>query len=810
MLIIAINILNQGGINMATPKFCSHCGNPLPPGSVFCPKCGTKVILPVEEEKPVEEEIIKEEIPPKQEEPVKEVEVQPEEKEEAPVIEEPKIEEPVVEEVKEEEPVIEETKEEIIEEEPVKEEIPEEEVKEELPPKEEQPEEKEPVVEEPEVKEPATEEQPSQPIKNSEPSLAKTILMMGGAYIFGHIEPTKQEIEKDEGDDLLEPRKKYTQFLKKEHEENTIAYFDDLVKQSGVDIDENRRTISERNKLAASKAVLDKKVGKANKTPLIGLGAILSGLALGTLMVMGILAYTGAEIWPAQYNPLVLIVACVLLGIGIIMIIAGAIHIKRVKKSLQPKIDALQSKMDEKEAEARAQMEPLNRLFDFNILNVLLRKTTPLIRVDDHPDMKKVEALMNKFGWDHDMGRYNSTMYMKTGSIKGNPFLLYKCRKERTVNQTYTGTLTITWTKKVTIGKTTTYMPMTQVLTASVVKPRPDYYDDCEFVYGSEAAPDLSFSRHPMIKDYTEKGLKKLYNEREKYVDKYIKDHPNFTPLGNDEFEDFFDGLDRDNEVQYRLLFTPLAQISMLDIIKNREPFGDHFSFYKRKMVNKITVIGTPNIEHEGDPRLFQGFSYDDMRRNFIDMNGKYFYSMFAQLAPLLAIPLYQQYPTDEYIFKRDKERPFSSDLCEMLSNRFYPRYFAPDGCATSLMLKTDNIRVKDNSVQADIYAYGYQRIAHTEYISKLGGDGYWHDVPVTWYEYIPVQKVTPFVVHETYLNKFEYETVSKEKEYQEIYRAGVRGNDFSFYKGYFTFIKGTNAEYAPSPLNEVIKNTLK
>jgi hypothetical protein len=63
----------------------------------------------------------------------------------------------------------------------------------------------------------------------------------------------------------------------------------------------------------------------------------------------------------------------------------------------------------------------------------------------------------------------------------------------------------------------------------------------------------------------------------DKLEEKAVKAGKTFTKLGNDEFEAFFGADDRDNEVEYRLLFTPLAILNEMDLIKNPAPFGDDF-----------------------------------------------------------------------------------------------------------------------------------------------------------------------------------------------------------------------------------------
>ena len=749
---------------MAFPKFCSKCGASLYPGSKFCAKCGNKIIIP-EDETVSDDELVKEVAPIEEETPVVE---------ETPVIEE--AEETLKEEPQEE--VVEEAKEEVSE--PV-EEVKPEELK----------------VEEP------------KPIDATRVILSTAAL---AGYVFGVNQNEPKETKEDKVGDLLEPRKKFVEQLEREHEESTNQLFDELVKTSGVDINLNSETMSEYHKLAKTRdSLINKKAKVSGSKGLAGLGGFLLTISLAGLIILGVFAFTGlTEDFDFLKNNLtsILIGLFVGFGISILLFVIMGIKSKIGNKKYNPKIEEVEQRMKELEEMGYQQLDPLNKTFDFNIMNHLMRKTTPLILLDDHPDMNKIEMLINKYKWNCPGGRYVSTMYMKTGSILGNPFILYRGRNERTVQETYTGSLTITYTRKVTIGKNTTYMPIVQTLTASVTKPRPDFYNDLTLVYGSEAAPNLSFSRQPMIHRYDQKSLTKLFKEREKYIDDYARKHPEFTPLGNDQFEDYFDGVNRDNEVEYRLLFTPLAQQAMLDLITNKEPIGDTFSFRKNKMVNTITLSGHLDLDFEGDPRVFMGFDISEMKKRFINLNKTFFKSMYFHLAPLMAIPLYQQYPSNEYIFKRDQEGAFSTTLCEMLANRFYEQYFAHSACNTPLILKCQEYRVVGNSIQCLIHSYGYHKVAHTEYCPRLGGDGHMHDVPVVWYEYQLVEKTTPFVIHESFINKAQYGLYSQDEDYQKIYR-GLNIGQFSFFKGYFTFIKNDDEKYDPTSLNEFLEKKI-
>lgn len=54
--------------------------------------------------------------------------------------------------------------------------------------------------------------------------------------------------------------------------------------------------------------------------------------------------------------------------------------------------------------------------------------------------------------------------------------------------------------------------------------------------------------------------------------------------MGDAEFDVLWGATDRDHEVEFRLLFTPLAKKQLLDLMKDKEiAYGDNFNFFKRK-----------------------------------------------------------------------------------------------------------------------------------------------------------------------------------------------------------------------------------
>ena len=67
----------------------------------------------------------------------------------------------------------------------------------------------------------------------------------------------------------------------------------------------------------------------------------------------------------------------------------------------------------------------------------------------------------------------------------------------------------------------------------------------------------------------------------------------------------------------------------------------------------------------------------------------------------------------------------------------------------TDCILKTKQVKTGDEESTINVTAYGYRSEDRVTYISKYGGDGRWHDVPVYWQEYIPVTGHGSFYIKE-------------------------------------------------------------
>ena len=502
--------------------------------------------------------------------------------------------------------------------------------------------------------------------------------------------------------DLLEPELLYTRELKQKHHDNVVNYFNKLVEKAKTDKDANKATCSKYYKECAKLEVLNKKSRNLN---------ILKGL---------------------------FIFLCLLIA-GIFLLI---FVYKPKRKALDAEISKQQQIIQELLDEANAQMASLNYLFESSIPAKIMQTTTPLIQMDRIFDVSKYEMLREKYGmWDNS-DKDSSTLDLQSGSILGNPFVVFKDKVKSTVMQRYEGTLSISY--YVGYGKDRRLVH--EVLHAHVDKPKPVYSNDTYLVYGNEAANHLSFSRTPSnINTFKseadiDKYVRKHEKDLTKLAEKAMKKGGTYTPLGNSEFELFFGGLDRDNEVEYRLLFTPLAQKSMLQVLKSKVGYGDDFRFVKDKGLNVITSAHSQGSTLFVDADSFRGFDFEKVEDNFITYNENYFKALFFDFAPLLSIPLYQQHKPHEYIYRDLYGSNFNCFEHEVVANKYNKSIFAPINAKTDVIIKTLFDKKSEDSDVVNVKSYSHDMIQRTEIVTVWGGDGHPHGVPVHWIEYVPVE----------------------------------------------------------------------
>ena len=540
-------------------------------------------------------------------------------------------------------------------------------------------------------------------------------------------------------EDVYEPLARYRDEFCRKFATLAREKFKELTARSGVDVGANRALVAEIRRLQAeADSALSKKTCY---------GCLMAvGFAGAVAALVGAVAANGTD-GETQGLCILGIVAGLALGIAMIPLFNAVAKL----------IASLGSRIDEKKGLAWKQMEPLNGLYTWDVTVKLIEATVPRLEFDPYFTAERLASLHGHYGWDDSFNDGKSMIFAQSGVINGNPFVFGHYLDMEWGEKTYEGTLDISWTEweEDAEGRR---RPVSrhETLRAHVTKPIPVYGERKILVYGNDAAANLSFSRQPSGLTGNDGGLlgsirKKWRLSRLKAYSRDLTDDSNFTLMGNHEFETWFHAKDRDNEVEFRLMFTPVAQTQMLGLMKDAKVgYGDDFTFVKRKKVNLLFSKHLDEATIDTDPSRFRNWDYDSAFSFFVQFNERYFKDAYFALAPLLAIPLYQQMRTHEEIWKDVLGRKASSFWeHEAVANYHGEDKFKHPGCITRSILKTQVVQSEGGESTIAVTAYGYRGEDRVDYKEVYGGDGKWHNVAVHWTEYLPVQRTSDMCLSE-------------------------------------------------------------
>ncbi len=530
---------------------------------------------------------------------------------------------------------------------------------------------------------------------------------------------------------LLEPLKFYKTIGKEQHSANIRDHFDTLLKTSGVNEEENRATVK---KYKHELELLDGVKKKISRYKLFKVLLIIAAVLGGLFAIIGI----------AQLNFIYVGAGALVIPLCIVLIIKKLNPLIKDAEKLRGKHEAAAAELL---ALAESQMAPLNALFRDDDTFRLIEKTIPDVKFTERftPPLK---SFLKK---DEARGYLDNNDSTVVGAVSGefceNPFVFLRRLVHRLGVETYHGTLVIHWTESYTDseGRRRT-RTRTQTLHASLTKPKPFYSQETFLCYANQAAPDLSFSRAATdTEELTEKQIERKVKKGKKKLEKKAREAlgngSDFREMSNAEFDVLFGATDRDHEVQFRLLFTPLAQKNTIALLKGDDVgYGDDFCFTKRKELNVIKSEHAQGFTMYPSARNYYSYDIDAARANFESFNDNYFKSVFFDFAPLFSIPAYLDEPTG-FLEENDKSgENFSSIEHEKKANELGAANFAHEMSRTSVILKTRCVDSNAERDDVEVAAYSYATANRVDFVSVLGGDGRIHPVPVHWVEYIPLE----------------------------------------------------------------------
>lgn len=532
---------------------------------------------------------------------------------------------------------------------------------------------------------------------------------------------------------LLEPLK-YYKSASVRHKEEATKRFDDMVARSGVDVAKNRETVNRHN---AKLEEIDKVNSKIKKFTLLFRLLIFACIGIGIAAVILLLN-------PPQSIPL--LIGLTVGGI-ILIVIAIVLAIKKVRpviKDAEGVKQRLESEASTIRSEAEMQMAPLNSLFRESDTLELIAITMPEIKFHKSYTPEHERLLIDEYDYIDLTDDETSVTDVLSGTLFGNPFLYERYTEHRMMMATYSASITIHWTERVRDSKgNTRTVHHSQVLTATVNKPKPHYNSVTHLGYGCDAAPDLSFSRTESDTDELSEGalarrIKKGERKLQKQAEKSAKDGGNFQEMANSEFDVLFGAHNRNHEVQFRLMYTPLAQNNTVDLLRSKCGYGDDFDFIKQGKYNIIKTVHAQKWSMKTDVSHFKSFDIDASRNAYVSYNEEYFKSVFFDLAPLLSVPSYHE--NSEKVKKPTEfTQNFTQYEHEALANAIGARAFAHPDSATDSILKTLFLEKSGDADKVRVTAYSYSALPRIEPVSVFGRDGRFHIINVPWVEYIPL-----------------------------------------------------------------------
>jgi hypothetical protein len=529
-----------------------------------------------------------------------------------------------------------------------------------------------------------------------------------------------------------EPIDDYVSFFKDEHERNVNDYFESLLKTSGVDEQQNIELNSQLRELNEN---VDSSTSSRGHWKFGRVAAIVAAVGL----VAAAIALQGFYF------------LCILPAAGLVFLLIKKIN--PAISSLNEKVDSLTHDRDAKSNETWAQIAPLNDLYTWDMATKLFMKTFPFIDFDLYISTDRLADLQNNYELSPTFNDGRSMFISQSGAFKGNPFVIARYKQHWIGSKSYVGTLVIHWTETVRDAQGNwVNVQRTQTLSASVVKPFPEYHVGTTIIYGHETAPDLRFSRTPSNLSGLSDGLLNNWKKDhavkkvEKQARKAVKSGDSgLTVMSNKEFEALFNAIDRDNEVEFRLLFTPLAQQEMVKLLNDKNAgFGDDFAFSKSGMVNFVAPNHLSEISFDCDPARFKSQEIAKAREFFNKYQNDFFRSVYFGFAPLWTIPIYREKRSIPLHDEESLESSFWEH--EAIANLMGQQHFKHPASVTENILKT-SAHSSGPTKQVTVTAHGYEGIPRVDIIPVLGGDGRMHPVPVPWTEYIAVSQDSTMLV---------------------------------------------------------------
>ena len=527
---------------------------------------------------------------------------------------------------------------------------------------------------------------------------------------------------------IQSPLSYYTHVGEPLHKQNVAARLQEIANSVAIDRDANAKTVAKYNQYQSNSDVLSKELQAKKKARNWGIaGIIVAALVLVILFCcMNMMDAFKAMLSLAS------------IAFAIVLICVLCKKSKAKINAVQEKLNAEQKLADDTYKEALAQMQAFNNAFPEDVSLRLAEKTMPDLAFDSYFTAQRLYELQT-YGLSGDIPANESVLETLSGELNGQPFLYDRRLVHRMEQRTYHGSLTIHWTttSRDAKGNTVTHHH-SQTLHASVDKPYPKYYDTTWLYYGNDALPTLNFSRAPKFSDdKSERELERTLRKGEKKLRKLeqqeLRNGGDFTQLENTEFEVLFGATNRSDELDFREMYTMQTQKNTVDLLLSDATYGDDFYYVKTGKLHQLKSAHRQGAPLYPRASSFRSHDVTMAEQAFTELNEGFYKDIFFDFAPILAIPILQSVNESKAISAGAKTCYNYEEYLNKMS-----RALRPKRCDTKCILKVNTIEQQGDTAFLGVVASGYYGVPRVDYISKIGGDGHMHNVPVEWTEYIP------------------------------------------------------------------------
>ena len=510
----------------------------------------------------------------------------------------------------------------------------------------------------------------------------------------------------------LDVLKFYEQDVKPAIEKNSNEYIQNLIKTADFNHDS---VLKFENSIAKDSKQIDaynKRI--INKS---WFGGLLWFFLIAAITTIALSIFFMVYYHSNKLIPIILIsVSVVLIAILILCFVKRHKENKIIKPVIQSRDKSINL--------AKRELSTITRLISKKECLGLLEKSFPQLMIND--TFTNVDTnLWKDVLKDHEASSVYSEIH---GTAHSSPFLFLTTKRIEIVPHVYTGTTTVTVTRR-QMNPTTKNWETTatvHVVSASITRPKPAFNCHSKLYFKTKLYPELEyFNSEPFT--------------RESQVKNFYERNKGQRLMENREFDLLFP-CKRNNEIQFKATFQMYAQEQIVELIKKNainklemEKVGD---IVEVKCINDLTCA---RINLFGES--FLDYSIDRITKNFnitmcLIMSGLYTY-----FAPLFAISLYQneKYQIDSEKLSKSNPNAIKFNLENFFnSNDFFdPKYFHP---STSHIVfdAIPKFQIISNTksytiASMDSYSFSSTPRIHYETVFAYGQSV---QVPIHWDEY--------------------------------------------------------------------------